>query len=211
MVLDSLQHFRSKYTALPRPQHVFSMFKMMHPDSVRAVFIGQSPYPGVCPATGVPYAFGPAFLPNPLCATTPETLKQIVAELCRDLQIYDQLQISPQALLKDWIGQGVMLLNASLTLGVGCPPHLADHSVLWEEVMHEIVYEIGIRSHPVLVLIGRDACKFDKPTYSRVIRVSHPVARKSSTPWIGSRVFSIVSNTLAEEGEEPIQWVRNRF
>jgi uracil-DNA glycosylase len=208
-VLDCIARFRESYEILPKPSHVFNMFRMIRPDEVKVVMIGQSPYPGCCPATNTPYAYGPAFFPNPMCATTPATLRNIVAELCRDMRI-SHLKTPPNRLIEGWIGQGVMLLNASMTLGVRCPRYLEDHSVLWEEVMRGMVRAITAACNsPICVLIGRDAWKFEECiTSKQVVKVSHPVARaKSSVPWMGSGVFSTVSRMMLDKGLMPIQWV----
>ena len=99
----------------PRGEDIFNMFRMIHPRQVKVVLVGQSPYPGRCPVTQIPYACGPAFLPAPGCVTTPATLRNIVTEVCRDLG--KKPCKTPRNMLLDWIDQGVMLLNSSLTLG----------------------------------------------------------------------------------------------
>ncbi len=183
------------------------MFRMLPPDQVRVVFVGQSPYPGYCPVSKVPYAYGPAFFPSPGCVTTPATLRNIIQEASRDLS--KPVTRSPSETLLDWIDQGVMLLNASLTLGVDCPAYLEDHSVLWEEPMHEILTAIAEKLDPIFVLVGKDAWKFESSiSASCCIKVSHPVARKeTSTPWSGSCVFSRVSLAMIEKGMVPIRWL----
>lgn len=201
-VLEVLDSF--KYTLVPNKDDIFNMFRMLPPDEVRVVIVAQSPYPGSCPATQVPYACGPALLPSPGCATTPATLKHVMSEVCRDMS--KSASNTPTHTLLGWIAQGVMLLNSSLTLGKNCPGYLEDHSVVWEEVMRDILYVISEQTDPVFVLVGKDAWKFET-SVSNVIKVSHPVARKeTSTPWSGSGVFSAVSNMMIDKGDVPIKW-----
>ncbi len=206
IVLESTETFASKYTLLPNEEDVFNMFRMIYPGEVKVVFVGQSPYPGCCPVTRIPYACGPAFMPTPGCVTTPATLKNIVSEVCRDFG--KSLSIPPYDMLNEWINQGTMLLNSSLTMGSGCPKYLEDHSVTWEEVMRDILSTIYEKLDPIFILVGRDAWKFETCLGNDVIKVSHPVARKeTSTPWMKSSVFSNVSKMLVNKELTPIRWV----
>lgn len=209
IVRNQIILFKKKYKVLPKLSNVFKMFHMIHPDNVKVVMIGQSPYPGVCKATGIPYAYGPAFLPNPMCATTPLTLHNIGIELCRDLKT-KKITKNISTLILNWIKQGVMLLNASMTLGVNCPKHLENHYVLWEELMRKIIFKLSteLAHSPVFVLIGKEAWKFQDCISTHVIKVSHPVSRgKALIPWIGSGVFTEINKIMIEKNEEPIAWI----
>ena len=218
--LDDVDTFLEKYVIVPTKSDIFNMFRMIRPSEVKVVMVAQSPYPSRCPATRTQYACGPAFVPASGCATTPATLKSIVAEVCRDMST-SSLKSTPRDMLLDWISQGVMLLNSSLTLGVGCPKYLEDHSVLWEEPMRAILSTIADIANPVFVLIGKDAWKYEnslstssEAIQARVIKVYHPVAsnyRKDAIPgpeWAGSSVFSKVSRMMIENGDVPIKWMR---
>lgn len=204
-VLDVITNFADRYTIIPGKKDIFNMFRMLSPSKVRVVIVAQSPYPGCCPATQVPYACGPALLPAAGCATTPATLRNVMLEVCRDMS--RSASRTPRDTLLSWVEQGVMLLNSSLTLGKDCPKYLEDHSIVWEEVIRDILSVISEQADPIFVLIGKDAWKFET-SISRVLKVSHPVARKeTSTPWIGSGVFSAVSSMMIENGDVPVKWI----
>ena len=235
IALEDLYGFEQKYGLLPRLGQVLDMFRMIMPYDVRVVIIAQSPYPGYCPKAGVPYACGPAFLPSKGCATTPMTLRNIILEICRDFPLCPEPRLQntnktkqpfvqdpglvaqtlskvckPQEMLLSWIDQGVMLLNSSLTLGTNCPKYLEDHTILWQEIMQDLVCTICKKVDPVFVFVGKDAWKFESSVLqnTRVIKVSHPVARKeTSSPWYGSGVFSRVSKMMVEREEVPIKWI----
>lgn len=193
---------RWPYTVLPCKPDIFNAFRMLYPHEVRVVMVAQSPYPDYCPATQIPYACGPAFVPAPGCATTPAALSSVVLEVSRNLS--KKTTKPPRNVLFSWIEQGVLLLNASLTLGKNCPKYLENHSVLWEEVMRDILSKISSEFDPIFVLIGKDAWKFESCVQT-VIKVSHPVEKKdTSTPWKGSCVFSDVCDLMIEKGEIPI-------
>ena len=207
IALGDLYGFEQRYGVLPRLDRVLDMFRMIMPYDVRVVIIAQSPYPGFCPSTGVAYACGPAFLPSKGCVTTPMTLRNIISEICRDFSI--NITKQPQEMLLNWIDQGVMLLNSSLTLGTNCPKYLEDHTILWQEIMQDLVYTICEKVDPVFVFVGKDAWKLENSVLqnTRVIKVSHPVARKeTSSAWYGSGVFSCVSKMMVDKGEIPIRW-----
>ena len=212
IALEDLYGFEQKYGLLPRLGQVLDMFRMITPYDVRVVIIAQSPYPGYCPKARVPYACGPAFLPSRRCATTPMTLRNIILEICRDFRTDKTKQTlpKPQDMLLSWIDQGVMLLNSSLTLGTNCPKYLEDHTILWQEIMQDLVCTICKKVDPVFVFVGKDAWKFESSVLqnTRVIKVSHPVARKeTSSAWYGSSVFSRVSKMMVEREEMPIKWI----
>ena len=203
--LDDLLDFASRYDVLPLPKNLFNMFHMIRPCEVRVVMVGQSPYPGCCPSTGIPYAWGPAFLPGPGCTTVPATLANMMRELHRDCG--HRITSSPTEIVLSWIEQGVLLLNSSLTLGVNCPDYLRSHALMWEEIMTDLLYKISKELDPVFVLVGSDAWKFESCISSCVIKTSHPVARKeTSTPWIGSGVFSKISEAMILKDELPVKW-----
>lgn len=206
--INDVEIFSNKYNILPRPCNVFNMFRMIYPNQVKVVIVAQSPYPGCCPYTKVEYAFGPAFLPSPGCKRTPVTLENVIAEASRDM--CKKANKSPNNIILDWIEQGVMLLNSSLTLGTNCPDYLEDHSIVWEEIMRDILHTISTSYDPVFLLVGKDAWKFEDniTSSSSIIKVSHPVSRKdTSTPWMGSGVFSTISNMLLEREMMPIVWI----
>ena len=214
--LGDLCGFEQRFGVLPRLGKVFDMFRMIMPYDVKVVIIAQSPYPGSCPSTGITYACGPAFLPSRGCATTPMTLRNIILEICRDFSTNKTKQPplrrglrQEQEMLLNWIDQGVMLLNSSLTLGTNCPKYLEDHTILWQEIMQDLVYTICEKVDPVFVFVGKDAWKLESSVSqnTRVIKVSHPVARKeTSSAWYGSSVFSRVSRMMVERDEMPIKW-----
>ncbi len=203
-VLEDIDRF--KHTIIPSKQDIFNAFRMIRPHRVRVVIVAQSPYPGRCPTTQIPYACGPALVPALGCATTPATLRNVVSEVSRDMS--KRVTVPPRDMLLKWVEQGVLLLNSALTLGRGCPGYLEDHSVLWEEVMQDILCKISTVYDPVFVLVGKDAWKFEANLQSPAVKVSHPVARKeTSTPWAGSCVFSEVSDRMIEKGQVPIRWI----
>lgn len=186
------------YTICPCKPDIFNAFRMLYPHEVRVVMVAQSPYHGYCPATQIPYACGPAFVPAPGCATTPATLSSVMLEVSKSMSK------PPRDVLFSWIEQGILLLNASLTVGKNCPKYLEDHSVLWEEVMRDILSRVSSEFNPIFVLIGKDAWKFESCVQT-VIKVSHPDAKKDTfTPWKGSCVFSDVCDLMIEKGEMPI-------
>ena len=204
IILSVLRIFIKQYDIVPEQKHVLNTFRMIAPSHVKVVFLGESPYPGRCPATGVLYACGPAFMLNPDCATTPVLLLRLLNELRRDLGI-TRLMVPSNQLLKDWVQQGVLLLNASLTLGAGgCPKHLQDHSLLWKEFMCTLVNNLSCHFDPIFVLIGTQAWHFEQFITSPVIKVCNP----DNDMFLGCGVFQKVSAQMCARGHAPIDWYR---
>lgn len=219
VLLKDIDRFANEYTLLPQTKDIFNMFRMIFPEEVKVVFVGQSPYSGYCPATETPYACGLAFLPAPGCVTTPATLRNIVSEVCRDMG--KQTNIAPKDMLLNWISQGTMMLNSTMTLGKNCPSYLEDHSVAWEEVMREILLTISDKLDPIFVLVGSNAWKYEDSCGAifgtkKVLKVSHPAAQQArapsarvatTAPWMKSCVFSNISKMLIDKDVMPIRWL----
>ena len=207
LAIKDVNEFSNKYDILPRPCNVFNMFRMIYPCDVKVVIVAQSPYPDSCPCTKIEYAFGPAFLPSPGCVTTPLILKNIILEASRDMcKKSDKL---PNEIVMDWIEQGVMMLNASLTIGKNCPEYLEDHSIVWEEIMIRILNKISALYDPVFLLVGTKAWKFENSIDAKIIKILDPSpSLQKHNPWMGSGVFSKISNILIEKEVMPIIWIK---
>lgn len=189
-LLSDLESFEQHYNILPSSHHVFNMFRMISPRNVKVVIIGDSPYSGKCNITNVSYACGPAFLPHPACVSTPNTLRQIMLELSNDLST--EITQSPYEIILSWIKQGVLLLNSSLTVGVNCPQHLVDHSLLWNEVLVDLVQQVSGTFDPVFLLIGKASWKYESFITS---------------PCIKAWEFTHVSMIMKNRDQIPIAWL----
>lgn len=167
-------------------------------DEVRAVILGQDPYHGPGQATGLAFAVPPG-------VTAPPSLRNIHAEVERDVG----RRPAPGA-LEDWARQGVLLLNAVLTVEPGAPGSHAGAG--WEALSEAIVAALANDARPKAFLLwGAQAQRLGRSIAAphRVLRANHPsplAARRGATPFIGCGHFSATNAFLREANFPEIRW-----
>lgn len=175
---------------------IFRAFELTPLDRVKVVILGQDPYHGDGQAMGLSFS-----VPDGVPA--PPSLKNIFREIETDLGI--QMSGSPN--LEPWARQGVLLLNAILTVRRA---EAASHSGIgWQEFTDAVIRTISEQCEGVVFLLWGNYArsKRDLIDHSRhyVLEAAHPspLARGA---FFGCRHFSRTNALLAERGETPIQW-----
>jgi uracil-DNA glycosylase len=187
----------------PEPQEIFrALYRCTNP---RVLILGQDPYPGK-DSRGLPYAHGLAFSTPSNRSPLPESLKNIFKEIERDLSSSSPGKIiNKNPDLTRWSMQGVLLLNASLTVLEGTPN---SHNLNWKNFMETLLKEIG-RRHPKLICLfwGSEAKKWKKTLPKEyVLESSHPSPLGVYRGFEGCGHFSKVNEILVARGETPIEW-----
>jgi uracil-DNA glycosylase len=190
-----------KTTVYPHPKHVFRAFDETPFDKVKVVILGQDPYhgqyKGIAQANGLCFAVNPEVRPPP-------SLQNIFKELESDLG----REVSHDPDLGRWAKQGVLLLNATLTVNARQP---ASHQGKgWEEFTDAAIQKLNDeREHLVFILWGNYAKKkgaFIDRTKHCVIESAHPSPFAAHSGFFGSKPFSKANKYLEEYGEIPIEW-----
>lgn len=183
-------------TIYPPGKDIFRAFELTPVDKVKVVILGQDPYHGPGQAMGLSFSV-PSGVP------APPSLRNIFKEIHDDLEI----EMSGYPDLEKWARQGVLLLNAVLTVQAGSP---ASHSNIgWTEFTDAVIrYLSDNRSGIVFLLWGNFArSKKSLIDTSRhyVLEAAHPspLARGA---FFGCRHFSRTNDILVREGKEPIDW-----
>lgn len=183
-------------TIYPPGNRIFRAFDLCPVDKVKVVILGQDPYHGPGQAMGLSFSV-PADVP------APPSLKNIFKEIETDLGV--RMSGSPD--LTPWATQGVMLLNAILTVEGGLA---ASHSRLgWEEFTDAVIrYLSEKRSGIVFMLWGnfaRSKAQLIDSSRHLVLQAAHPspLARGA---FFGSRHFSQANEYLSSHGQTPIDW-----
>jgi uracil-DNA glycosylase len=183
---------------LPPEPLRFAALELTPPEAVRVVILGQDPYPTPGHATGLAFSV-PAGL-RPL----PRSLSNIFKEL------YDDLEVSREdGDLTFWARQGVMLLNAALSVPAGAA---GGHRRLgWDRLARQVLAEAAARRPCAFVLWGAAAQALAGPIAEAghrhlVLRSAHPSPLSARRGFFGSRPFSAVNAWLASRGEAPIAW-----
>jgi uracil-DNA glycosylase len=191
------QEIKNKKIIYPKSVLCFAALNKTAFENVKVIIIGQDPYHGPGQAHGLCFSV----LPNiPL----PPSLKNIYKELHSDLG----LPISKSGTLDHWADQGVLLLNAVLTVEDGQPG--SHQGKGWEQFTDEIIRQLNQdREGLVFLLWGSYAQKkasFVDRKRHLVLQAPHPSPLSSHRGFFGSKPFSKINNWLISRGETPINW-----
>ena len=181
----------------PPGKQIFNAFDHTHLDNVKVVIIGQDPYHNPGQAMGLSFSVPEGVKPPP-------SLMNIFKELQTDLGIAQPASGD----LTKWADQGVLLLNASLTVEANTP---MSHSQLgWHIFTDEVIKHVSkVRPHVVFILWGKFAQNKEvliDTTKHKVIKSAHPSPLSAYNGFFGSAPFSKTNSWLLEQGIAPIDW-----
>lgn len=183
----------------PPKDLVFNAFKTTPFDDVKVLIMGQDPYHGPGQAHGLCFSVPKGISPPP-------SLQNIFKEIQADLG-----QSSPgHGCLLSWAEQGVMLLNATLTVRQGEP--MSHHGKGWERFTDAVVRQLILRKDPIVfVLWGKSAqekCKALQSTQHPhlVLTAPHPSPFSAHQGFFGCRHFSKINAFLEQNHITPINW-----
>lgn len=205
--IDSLLQFLQEREAAgaviyPAKQNIFAALRATPFDEVKVVIVGQDPYHGPGQAHGLSFSV-PEGVPQP------PSLRNIFKELHTDIG----MPIPRPGTLTNWAKQGVLLLNAILTVEEGKPASHASRG--WELFTDAIIEQLIKRNKPmVLILWGAYAQKkvqhlhaHINPQIQLVLKSAHP-SPLSVTKFLGCRHFSKTNTFLQEHGLPEINWAQ---
>lgn len=182
----------------PPSEQIFNAFNRTPFDQVRVVIIGQDPYHGPGQAHGLSFSV-------PKGVKAPPSLVNIFKELEADLGVH----LSGSADLSPWANQGVLLLNATLTVEQA---RAGSHQTKgWEEFTDAAIHALNANKQGlVFVLWGSYAQKkgaFINTHQHLVLKSPHPSPLSAHRGFFGQRQFSRINQYLISQGIEPINWV----
>ena len=184
----------------PKGSEYFSALNATTFENVKVVILGQDPYHGPGQAHGLSFSVKPGV---PL----PPSLKNIYKELHGDLG----LPLPKTGYLKPWADQGVLLLNATLSVEQG---QAGSHQGKgWEEFTDEVIRQLNEHGeHIVFLLWGSYAQKKGAgidPKKHLVLKAPHPSPLSAHRGFLGCKHFSKTNEYLRAHGKEPIDWSLN--
>ena len=181
----------------PPKEEIFSALSYTPLDRVKCVILGQDPYHDVGQAHGLCFSVRPG-----VCI--PPSLVNIYKELHDDLGCY----IPDNGYLVKWAEQGVLLLNAVLTVQA----HAANshRGKGWEEFTDACIRAVNAQDRPVVYLLwgsyaGKKAAMLNNPK-QLVLKAPHPSPLSAYRGFFGCRHFSKTNEFLVANGETPIDW-----
>jgi len=198
---NDLQKFvaaeRAAHTVYPPPEDVYNAFRYTPLDEVKVFLLGQDPYPGAGQAHGLCFSVRPG-------VRLPGSLRNIYQEL------QDDLGIKPvkHGYLASWAKQGVLMLNACLTVRADAPNSHAGKG--WEKFTDAAIRAVNDQKRPIVFLLwgayAQKKIKLIDESRHVVIKSAHPSPLSAANGFFGSKPFSKVNAALKAAGEKPIHW-----
>jgi uracil-DNA glycosylase len=188
---------RARQAIYPPHDEVFAALHLTPYASVRVLILGQDPYHGTGQAHGLCFSVRPGV---PL----PPSLENIFTELEQDVGV----RRPDHGCLDCWARQGVLLLNATLTVRAG---QAASHQGKgWERFTDAVIEAVNRKPEPVVfILWGASARKkrtlIDTSRHV-IIESAHPSPLSARNGFFGSRPFSRANAALVAAGREPVDW-----
>jgi len=187
---------RAEHTVYPPQEDVFNALSLTPYGHVKVMILGQDPYHGPGQAHGLAFSVRPG-------VSLPPSLRNIFKELKNDLGCAPP----KDGFLDPWARQGVLLLNAVLTVRQGEPNSHAGRG--WEDFTDAVIRAVNLKQDRVVfVLWGAYARKKKKLLDAQrhtVIESAHP-SPLSAAKFFGTRPFSAVNAALRDAGRDEIDW-----
>ncbi len=188
---------RAEATIYPPGGQIFAAFNHIPFDKVKVVIMGQDPYHGPGQANGMCFSVSPE-------VKIPPSLVNIFKEIRQDLQS----EVGREGDLTRWANQGVLLLNATLTVRAASP---ASHQGKgWEQFTDQVIRLLSEkRKGLVFLLWGRPAQLKEKLIDTNkhfVLKAAHPSPLSAYNGFFGCRHFSYTNKILLDQGLTPIDW-----
>jgi uracil-DNA glycosylase len=188
---------RAAHDVYPPAADVFNAFRYTPLDRVKILILGQDPYPGAGQAHGLCFSVRPG-------VRLPASLRNIYQELAADLGI----PAATHGYLATWARQGVLMLNACLTVRADAPNSHAGKG--WEKFTDAAIAAVNARSRPVVFLLwggyAQKKLKLIDDSRHVVIASAHPSPLSAAHGFFGSKPFSKITEALRGMGSEEIDW-----
>ncbi|SIN95234.1 uracil-DNA glycosylase [Chitinophaga niabensis] len=197
-IVMSLKHEKaSGKTIYPPGNLIFNAFDKTPFDKVKVVILGQDPYHGPGQAHGLCFSVQKGIKPPP-------SLVNIYKEMNTDLGI----PIADTGDLTPWAENGVLLLNAMLTVRAGEP---ASHSKIgWENFTDAVIKRLSDTKEGLVFLLwgkfAQDKQVLIDATRHYILKAAHPSPFSVDKGFYGCRHFSKTNEILVKQGKEPVNW-----
>ena len=185
------------YTILPENDVIFNAFNFTTPSNIKVVILGQDPYHGKGQANGLSFS-----VPNGV--KTPPSLRNIFKELQSDLKH----SIPSNGNLESWAKQGVLLMNATLTVR---EKKAGSHQKLgWETFTDSIIKKLSEEKKGVIFLLWgafaqKKSALIDTNKH-HILTTTHPSPFSAYRGFLGCKHFSKTNKILLNNNQKPINW-----
>jgi len=194
---DFLVEEKKQHIIYPPGPLIFNAFNKTPFDKVKIVLLGQDPYHGPGQAHGLCFSVPEGVQPPP-------SLINIFKEINSDLGI----PVPPNGDLIRWAEQGVLLLNAILTVRAGQASSHREHG--WEQFTDAVIKSISDKKSGVVFLLWGKYARSKKALIDGnkhlILEAPHPSPYSADYGFFGCRHFSKANNYLVQQGKEPVKW-----
>lgn len=188
---------QDKRIIYPPGQKIFAAFDYTPFDKVKVIIIGQDPYHGAGQANGLCFSVSDG-VPHP------PSLQNIFKELQADLNI----TVPRSGSLEPWARQGVLLLNAILTVRANEPASHRNRG--WEQFTDEVIRTLSAKKNGLVFILWGNFARSKKimidTTKHFVLEAAHPSPFSAHSGFFGCKHFSRTNEILIREGLSPIDW-----
>jgi uracil-DNA glycosylase len=188
---------RKTYTIFPPEEDVFNALRCTPYERVSVLLLGQDPYHDDGQAHGLCFSVRPGF-------EAPPSLKNMYRELRDDLGC----AIPNNGYLVPWAEQGILMLNAVLTVRAHTPNSHKDKG--WEQFTDTVIRKVNEKSDPVVFVLWGGYAQKKTPlvdtTRHTIVQSAHPSPLSARNGFFGSKPFSKVNAALRAAGKSEINW-----
>ena len=181
----------------PKGSDIFRAFELTPVPVVRVVILGQDPYHGPGQAHGLAFSV-------PEGVPLPPSLQNIFAEIRADAGLTPH----PSGDLARWAEQGVLLLNATLTVQAGVAGSHQRRG--WEAFTDAAIQQLSAHRHGLVFLLWGNYAQAKAPlidaTKHTILRAPHPSPLSAHRGFLGCRHFTQANAALERAGHAPIDW-----
>ena len=189
------------YKIYPKGSDIFNAFQKTPFDQLKVVILGQDPYHGPGQAHGLSFSVQKGINPPP-------SLKNIFKELVKDIPGFT---IPAHGDLSSWAEQGVLLLNATLTVRDSSPG--SHQKKGWEEFTDKVIKTISEQKEGIVFILWGAFAQAKAELIDQkkhfIIKSPHPSPFSADRGFFGSKPFSKTNEILLKTGKTPINWLIN--
>jgi len=193
-----LQEKEEGFTVYPKGSDIFNAFNITPFDKVKVVILGQDPYHGDGQAHGLSFSVKKG-------VTVPPSLKNIYKELETDIEGF---RTPNHGYLTEWAEEGVLLLNATLTVRARQPG--SHQGKGWEAFTDQAISQLSAQKTGLVFLLwgkfAQNKSILIDETKHTVIKSAHPSPFSAYTGFFGSKPFSKTNAALITQGKKPVNW-----
>lgn len=192
---------KQKYTIFPPGKLIFNAFSLTPFDSVKVILLGQDPYHNIGQAHGLCFSV-PEGIPHP---------KSLI-NIFKELHDETGMAVPQSGNLEKWAKQGVLLLNATLTVRAHQAGSHQDKG--WEQFTDAVIHAVSEKKEGVVFLLwGKYAQAKARMIDSKkhlILTTVHPSPLSAARGFFGCKHFTRTNEFLKQKGKTPIDWDLNK-